>query len=509
MKKRALISVSNKDGIVELAKALVDLNYEIISTGGTKEILTKANLKVTGISEITNFPEICDGRVKTLHPSVHGALLALRDNQEHLAQLKINNIGFIDIVVVNLYPFKETINKPNVSLSEAIENIDIGGPSMLRSAAKNNKFVSVVCDSLDYPLLIKELQELGNTTFKTRSALAAKAFRHTANYDAMIADYLSAEDFTFNKSINMELKEQLRYGENPHQKAALYATKKTTYSLVDCDIIQGKQLSYNNINDGNATLQLLKEFDEACVVAVKHKNPSGVGIGDNIEQAWDRAYNSDPISIFGGIIASNREITEAVARKMSEIFLEVIMAPSYTLEALEIFSKKKNLRIIKVNIADDQTKQLEYLSVNGGMLVQEVDDYHIKDSDLKIVSKTQPTSQQIQQLLFANKIVKHTKSNAIVLVKDNQTVGVGCGQTSRIGAAKIALEWAKENQHTEDLILASDAFFPFADVVELAHQYGVKAIIQPGGSIRDQESIDKCNELKIAMVFTNHRHFKH
>lgn len=507
--KRVLISVSDKTGIVEFANNLIDLDYQVISTGGTKKVLQEANLSVIGISEITNFPEICDGRVKTLHPNVHGGLLALRDNPSHLKELEENNIDFIDMIVVNLYPFKDTIAKEDVSLAEAIENIDIGGPSMLRSAAKNNKFVTVVCDPLDYQSIIDEIKEFGDTKLETRSALAAKAFRHTADYDSTIASYLSKLEYPKTKTMSFELVDILRYGENPHQSAAFYKSEKTSYSLANCKIIQGKQLSYNNINDSNATLQLLKEFNDPCVVAVKHKNPCGVGIGENINEAWDKAYSSDPISIFGGIIATNREVTEEVAEKMSKIFLEVIMAPSYCDQALEVLSKKKNLRVLEVDMSKVAKTTKEFISVNGGMLLQDSDSYKVSEKDLSYVTESVPTKAEIKQLLFGNSVVKHVKSNAIVLVKDNQTVGIGCGQTSRVGAAKIALDWAKEHGHTENLILASDAFFPFSDVVELAHVYGITSIIQPGGSIKDQESIDKCNELGIKMVFTGHRHFKH
>ena len=505
--KRALISVSNKTGVVDFAKELVALGYEIISTGGTKKALEAAGLKTIGISDVTGFPEILDGRVKTLHPNVHGALLAIRDNEKHVNTLKENNIDYIDIVCVNLYPFKETIAK-GAEFAECIENIDIGGPSMLRSASKNHKFVTVVCDNEDYATIIEEIKANGNTTYETRLKLAAKAFSHTACYDALISKYMNEKagiETPKEFAMGFNLKQTLRYGENPHQKAVFYSADKCDYSLAYANQLHGKELSYNNIQDANATLDLLREFKEPAVVACKHMNPCGVGTAKTIDEAWDKAYAADSKSIFGGIIALNRKVDKYIAEKMSEIFLELVIAPEFDQDAFDILAAKKNIRLMTCAMKNVPQGQ-KFVSVNGGILIQDMDNE--LTSELVCVTEKQPTKKQMKDLLFGMKVVKHVKSNAIVLVKDGMTVGVGAGQMNRSGAAEIAMKWAKANGHRTS-VLASDAFFPFADTVELAHKYHVKAIIQPGGSIKDQDSIDACNKYGIAMIFTGMRHFKH
>lgn len=510
MKRSAIVSVSDKTGIVDFCKKLVECDYEIISTGGTKKVLDEAGIKTIAIDEITNFPEMLDGRVKTLHPLVHGGLLGVLDNENHLNQMKEHNINPISLVCVNLYPFKQTIKTEGKTFEDAIENIDIGGPSMIRSAAKNHKFVNVVCDSDDYDLVINEIKEFGETTYKTRLYLATKAFRTTAAYDTMIQNHLSKFTEIDNKELllSYELKQELRYGENPHQKAAFYSDGLSyRYSMTNAKQLHGKELSYNNIQDANATLQILKEFkDECAVVAVKHMNPCGVGLGSDITQAWKKAYYADPVSIFGGIVAFNKEVNIECATDMSQMFLEIILAPSFSEEAFELLSKKKNIRLMTFELEgnDDINK---YVSVTGGLLVQNNDDIDEDKNDFKVVTNKVPSEKEIKDALFGLKIVKHVKSNAIVLVKDSQSIGVGAGQMNRVGACKIACEQAGDK--AKGSVLASDAFFPMNDTVELAAKYGITCIIQPGGSIKDQDSIDKCNELNIAMIFTGKRHFKH
>lgn len=509
LSKRALVSVSDKSGIVDFAKQLVDQGVEIISTGGTKKALEEAGVTVTGISDVTGFPEILDGRVKTLHPNVHAGLLAKRSEKSHIDQLEEQSIQPIDFVIVNLYPFKETISKEGVTFDQAIENIDIGGPTMLRSAAKNHEDVTVVVDPQDYERVIEELRS-GDVTLELKRNLAAKVFRHTAHYDALIAGYLTkqtGESFPETKTITYEKQQTLRYGENPHQQAAFYAEPfAAASSLVKAKQLHGKELSYNNIQDADSALQIVKEFNEPAAVAVKHMNPCGVGIGESILEAYEHAFEADPISIFGGIVALNRPVDASVAEKMSEIFLEIILAPEFTEEALAILTKKKNIRLIEVST--DSNKPNEQLkSVTGGVLIQDEDHHQLSEPELKVVTEQQPTEAEWKDLKFAWKVIKHVKSNAIILAKDSQTIGVGAGQMNRVGAAKIAIEQAGEKaQHS---VMASDAFFPMDDTVEAAHQAGITAIIQPGGSKRDQDSIDKCNEYGMAMVFTGVRHFKH
>lgn len=508
--KRVLISVSDKTGVVEFTRELVELGYEIISTGGTKKTLNEAGIKTLSISDITNFPEIMDGRVKTLHPNVHGALLCVRDNENHLKALKDNKIDLIDMVVVNLYPFKETLAKEDVTHEELIENIDIGGPSMLRSAAKNYKSVTVVVDPKDYERVVCELKESGDTQLETRERLAAKVFRHTSAYDTLIAEYLTnkvEEKFPETITVTYEKVQDLRYGENPHQKAGFYKKSFSGYSMGNAKQLHGKELSYNNIQDANAALEILKEFTAPTVVAVKHMNPCGVGSGKNVEKAWKKAYEADKVSIFGGIVVANSCITKLVAEELSKLFLEIVIAPDFEKEALEIITQKKNIRVLKVDTNSEILNKMKVTSVMDGVLIQEFDEMKVSKNDLVCVTERKPTDVEIEELIFSWNVVKHVKSNAIVIGKDNQTIGIGAGQMNRVGAAKIALEQGGEK--CMGAVLASDAFFPMDDTVELAAKYGIKAIIQPGGSIKDSLSIEACNRHGIAMVFTGVRHFKH
>ncbi|WP_025948709.1 bifunctional phosphoribosylaminoimidazolecarboxamide formyltransferase/IMP cyclohydrolase [Geobacillus thermocatenulatus] len=509
--KRALISVSNKEGIIPFAKQLAELGIDIISTGGTKRALEEAGVPVISISDVTGFPEILDGRVKTLHPAIHGGILAVRSDERHQAALEEHGIRPIDLVVVNLYPFQQTIAKPNVTLAEAIENIDIGGPTMVRAAAKNYADVAIVVDPADYPMVIEELKTTGSIQAKTRQQLAAKAFRHTAAYDAMIAEYLTGltgEEYPETLTVTYTKKQSLRYGENPHQSAAFYAKPLgAAFSIAKAAQLHGKELSYNNINDANAAINLIREFQEPAAAAIKHMNPCGVGVGATLLEAFTKAYKADPVSIFGGIIAVNREVDKETAERMHDIFLEIVIAPSFSDEALAILTKKKNIRLLTLDFAAPDVKENTLVSVNGGLLVQEADRYTLEDAEWNVVTKREPTEAEREQLRFAWKVVKHVKSNAIVLAKNGMTVGVGAGQMNRVGAANIAIEQAGEQ--AIGAVLASDAFFPMDDTVEAAAKAGITAIIQPGGSIRDADSIRKADEYGIAMVFTGVRHFKH
>lgn len=509
--KRALVSVSDKTGLVEFVKGLQELGWEIIATGGTQKLLDNNGVKTIGISEVTGFPEICDGRVKTLHPKVHGGILARRDVPEHMQTLKENGIQTIELVCVNLYPFKQTIAKPDVTMEDAIENIDIGGPSMVRSAAKNWRDVNIVCDPADYAQVLDELRTNGWTSDQTRLKLSAKAYTHTAEYDMMISTYMRKQAGLNEKLfLEYDLKQPLRYGENPHQSANFYASlEPVPFSLASAKQLQGKELSYNNIQDANAALSVVRDFDEPFCVALKHMNPCGAAVGKTLMEAWQAAYEADKVSIYGGIVAVNRELTAEVALGMKPIFLEIVLAPSYTPEALEILSAKKNLRVMQVDMTRTDAPVPQYISVCGGMLAQRQDTQVEKITADMCVTKVKPTESQLADLEFGWKIVKHIKSNAIAVVRDNHTIGVGAGQTNRVGSAEIALNEAKNAGFTEGLILASDGFLPFGDTVALAAQYGVTAIVQPGGSIRDEESIQKADELGITMLFTGVRHFKH
>ena len=515
---KALISVSDKTGVVEFAKGLVALGWEILSTSGTMKLLKESGVPVTSVSDVTGFPEICDGRVKTLHPKIHGALLARRDIPEHMKELKDNDIETIDLVCVNLYPFRETIAKPDVTMEDAVEHIDIGGPSMLRSAAKNWESVTVVCNPADYETVLSEIKAGGNTTRETRLKLSAKAYTHTAEYDMAISTYMRAQAGLPEKLfLEYDLKQELRYGENPHQEAKFFAsTVKEPFSLATAEQLNGKELSYNNIQDANATLNIAREFDEPFCVGVKHMNPCGSATGKTIAEAWKKAYEADKTSIFGGIVAANREIDLETAQMLKPIFLEIVMAPSFAPDALELLCTKKNLRVLKVDMSKDNTVRKQYVSMNGGMLVQDRDINTKPVAADQCVTELKPTVEQLADMEFAWKIVKHVKSNAIVVAKGGMTYGVGAGQMNRIGSAEIALKQAlntlKEEGKdimTEGLVLASDGFFPFNDCVALAAEYGIKAIVQPGGSIRDEDSIKLANEKGITMLFTGERHFKH
>ncbi|WP_430616466.1 bifunctional purine biosynthesis protein PurH [Enterococcus sp. DIV0176] len=509
---RALISVSDKTGIVDFAKGLIANNIEIISTGGTKKALDQAGVKTISIDEVTGFPEMMDGRVKTLHPKIHGGLLGRRDVVEHMEDMARGEILPIDFVCVNLYPFKETILKPEVTEQEAIENIDIGGPSMLRSGAKNHEFVTVIVDPADYSLVLQELEAHGETQLATRKRLAAKVFRHTAAYDALIAQYLTEmvdEKEPEKLTLTYERKQDLRYGENSHQEAAFYQSAlPEEYSIAAAKQVHGKELSFNNIRDADAALRIAQEYDEPTVVALKHMNPCGIGTAPTIFEAWNYAFEADPVSIFGGIIVLNREVDVATAEKMHELFLEIIIAPGFTDAALEVLKKKKNLRILTISF-EQRTASIvdETVSVLGGLLVQNQDLAMEHEEDWTVVTEKKPTVEQMEALAFAWKAVKHVKSNAIVVANEHQTVGIGAGQMNRVGSVKIAIEQAGEK--LEGAVLASDAFFPMDDSVEYAATHGIKAIIQPGGSIKDQASIDMANHYDIAMVFTNVRHFRH
>ena len=508
---RALVSVSDKRGVVEFCQNLRRLGWEIIATGGTQKLLEDSGVSTIGISDVTGFPEICDGRVKTLHPKVHGGLLARRDDESHLKALRDNSIEFIDMVCVNLYPFRQTIAKPDVKMEDAIENIDIGGPSMLRSAAKNYRDVTVVCDPEDYNRIISEIEETGNTTAKTRLELSAKAYTHTAEYDMCIATYMRrAAELNEKLFASFDLVQSLRYGENPHQTAKFYASEeRVPYSLATARQLNGKEMSYNNIQDANAALNIVREFSEPFAVGLKHMNPCGAAIGVDIVEAWTKAYEADKVSIFGGIVAVNREVTKEVAELMKPIFLEIIMAPSFTCEALEVLCTKKNLRLLEVDMGELSKPQTQYVSVNGGLLVQQLDTETKEVVADMCVTDRKPTAKELEDMNFGWRIVKHVKSNAIVAVKDGHTVGVGAGQMNRVGSAEIALKQAKAAGFTSDLVLASDGFFPFDDTVTLAEQYGVTALVQPGGSVRDEDSVKRANEFGMTMLVTGMRHFKH
>ena len=506
MTKRALISVSDKTNIVEFAKGLEKHGFEVISTGGTYTHLKNNGVSCISIEDVTHFPEILEGRVKTLHPKIHGGLLSKRGNELHNKHVAENNIEYIDLVCVNLYPFEATVKKEGVSEEEIIENIDIGGPSMLRSAAKNFNDVAVVTDINDYDRVLSELEQ-GGITYETRRALAIKVFNTTASYDAAIANYFNKKDKLVPERLTLSynLQDSLRYGENPHQKAYHYVQDNNeSYALQNAVQLHGKEMSYNNLQDASAALDILAEFDETTCVAVKHMNPCGVAIGSSVFEAYSRAYEADLVSIFGGIVAVNGKVDKETAEKMHSIFLEIILATDYDEEALEILTKKKNLRIYKLSEKNNNHEQ-QIKSVRGGILVQGFND-KLADEYEGVTEKKVDESQQ-RDIEFGLKVVKHVKSNAIVVVKDGQTLGIGAGQMNRVGSCKIALEQAGEK--ARGAVLASDAFFPMRDSADIAADYGIVAIVQPGGSIRDQESIDACNEKGVAMVFSKIRHFKH
>lgn len=506
--RRALVSVSDKTGIVQLCKELDKQGIEILSTGGTARLLSENGVRVTQVSDYTGFPEIMNGRVKTLQPKIHGGILADRSKENHLQEAEKMEIGMIDLVVVNLYPFESTIKKPNCTFDEAIENIDIGGPTMLRSAAKNCKFVTVLVDSSDYESVLSEITENGNTSLKTRIELAKKTFNHTSRYDSLIANYLTEqteEGIPLQFNSNLKLEDVLRYGENPHQKAALYGNFFDVAKQ-----LQGKALSFNNIADANAAICLIREFSKPTVAILKHTNPCGVGQADSIAEAYRRAFSTDTKSPFGGIVVANRTIDEEMASEMSKIFMEVVIAPKFDKSALSILEKKKNLRLLEVDFSEFKANEFDIKKVANGILIQENDFELDKENEWKVVTKAKPTAEQMSALRFAWKVVKHVKSNAIVYANDKRTIGIGAGQMSRVDAAKLGVMKAiDEKNPLEGSVLSSDAFFPFRDGIDEAVKNGVKAIIQPGGSIRDEEVIQAANEAGIAMVFTSKRHFRH
>ena len=507
MIKRALISVSDKDGIVEFAKGLYAKGIEILSTGGTAKLLRDNDVDVLDVDKYTGFPEMMDGRVKTLHPKIHGALLAIRDNDSHMKSASDHDIEMIDLLVVNLYPFEETIKREDVTLEEAIEQIDIGGPSMLRSAAKNFRSVTVVTDPKDYEFVLKEIEVNGDTNIDTRRRLAEKVFEKTAHYDSMIANYLTGGK---TRHIIVEkIGEDLRYGENPHQRAGFFKDHnlQSGACIPNADIIQGKALSYNNIMDADAALSLIREFEQPTVAFVKHGNPCGIATAETVEDAFVNAYEGDPKSAFGGVIAFNRTCTKDLAEIITNKFFEIILAPDFEKEAIETFKSKPNLRVLKLGNINPEGSGETYRKVSGGLLVQDLDVKRISRKDLKVVTKKAPTDKEFEDLLFAWHVVKHVKSNAIVLVKNGMTVGVGAGQMSRVDAVEIAIKKAMNRE--DDSVMASDAFFPFPDSIEEAAKHKITAIIQPGGSIKDEDVIKKADELGIAMVFTGTRAFLH
>lgn len=523
--RRALISVSDKTGIVEFAKALSERNIDILSTGGTARLLAEQGISVTEVSDYTGFPEMMDGRVKTLHPKVHGGVLGRRGTDDEI--MSQHGINPIDMVVVNLYPFAETVAKEDCTLADAVENIDIGGPTMVRSAAKNHKDVTIVVNASDYDRVLTEMDTNDKSlTLETRFDLAIAAFEHTAAYDGMIANYFGTmvpsygenkegdEDSAFPRTFNQqfEKKQDMRYGENSHQAAAFYVEKNPEEASVStARQIQGKALSYNNIADTDAALECVKEFSEPACVIVKHANPCGVALGEDILEAYDRAFKTDPTSAFGGIIAFNRELDAATATAITERqFVEVIIAPSVSAEAIEIVAAKKNLRLLECGVWTTKTTGFDVKRVNGGLLVQDRDQGMVSEDDLKVVSKRQPTAEELKDALFCWKVAKYVKSNAIVYSKGDMTIGVGAGQMSRVYSAKIAgIKAADEGLQVEGCVMASDAFFPFRDGIDAAAEAGIKCVIQPGGSMRDNEVIEAADEHGMAMIFTGMRHFRH
>ena len=542
--ERALVSVSDKAGVVEFAKSLSDLGVRIISTGGTANTLRENGIDVTDVADITGFPEMMDGRVKTLHPKIHGGFLALRDNESHLAAMQTHSIDPIDLVVVNLYPFEQTVAKDDVTLEDAVENIDIGGPAMIRSASKNWQDVAVVTDPRLYDGIVDELRaSAGSLSLSTRKRLAALAYTRTASYDLAISSYLArqlsdddlvfleplnplgglifiesenadeepTDDLPASISIEMAKINDLRYGENPHQKAALYSTGESG-GLANAEQLHGKEMSYNNYVDAEAAWDLVNDIDELTVAIIKHTNPSGVGMGASNEEAYRRALSTDPISAFGGIVAFNRTVDGVTAASVTQVFTEVVIAPDFDPEALAVFEQKKNLRVLRLagSILGSSSKRYEIKQVSGGCLAQEVDDHRLLESDLKVVSERKPSESEIRSMLLAWRVCKHVKSNAIVLANETQTLGVGAGQMNRVDSVRIAAMRAEcFDLPVKGSALASDAFFPFRDNVDEAAKLGVSAIIQPGGSIKDDESIAAANEHGITMAFTGIRHFKH
>ena len=503
---RALISVFDKTGLDKLAKEFDSREIEIMSTGGSARFLRDKNIKVTDVSDYTNFPEIMDGRVKTINPLVEGGILGLRDKHDNDA--KDNNIKWIDIVICNLYPFSETISKNDCDQALALENVDIGGPTMIRSAAKNVGWVTVIVDPTDYDYLLENMNERNEIDFDSRSFFSAKAFGHTAQYDTIIHNYLKPEKLSNDFTLTFSKHSEMRYGENPHQAAAAYTIPgDRSNNILNAKIHQGKKLSYNNIMDADAALSCLKEFNSTACVIVKHANPCGVALGSNMLNVYKRAFNADSLSAFGGIIAINQPCDDILAKEISKVFVEIVLAPAFTKKSLEIFSKKKNLRVLEVGNIQSREQFLEVRNVVGGVIVQETDTSTLSEDNLQIVTENKPSDKEIKTMLFGWKVLKHVKSNGILIVKDNTTVGVGAGQVSRVDSVDIAMK--KSGESIKDSILCSDAFFPFRDSIDKIAGSGIKAVLQPGGSVRDDEVISACNEHGIAMVFTGQRCFKH
>jgi len=513
--KRALLSVSDKTGLIEFASVLDQCGVQMISTGGTARALREAGFNVTDVSDVTGFPEMMDGRVKTLHPKMHGAFLALRDNAEHVEAMRTHGIEPIDLVVVNLYPFEKTVANSDVTLEDAVENIDIGGPAMIRSASKNWQSVAVVTDSAAYETLAQELRENdGALSLATRTTLAVAAYKRTSEYDAAITNYLlnvtsrpSDAEFPTALQISAAKKADLRYGENPHQKAALYTTSPTA-GVANAEQLGGKEMSFNNYVDTDAAWSLVSDFDEPAAAIIKHTNPSGVGIGSSLSEAYERALSTDPVSAFGGIVAFNRKVDAGVAALVVKIFSEVVIAPDFEEDALEIFRSKKNLRILRLGSYGSETSVIRQIS--GGLLLQSADEHRISESELQVVTKRQPTADEMRSMLLAWSVCKHVKSNAIVFANAVQTLGVGAGQMNRVDSVRIAASRAERFELAlKGSAVASDAFFPFRDNVDEAARFGAAAIIPPGGSVNDAEAIEAANEHGIAMVFTGIRHFRH
>ena len=504
--KRALISVFDKTGLIDFAETLQGFNIEILSTGGTAQTLKNGNVDVTDITDYTKFPEIMNGRVKTINPLVSGGILGLRDR--HDEEAKKNKIKWIDLVVCNLYPFSDAISKEDCDDALALENIDIGGPTMIRSAAKNLGWVCVAIDPNDYEAIGEELKESNKISFDTRQKLSSKAFGHTAKYDTIIHNYLKDEPRTEDLSLTFTKHSDMRYGENPHQSASSYKIPgNNELNILNATIHQGKKLSYNNIMDADGALACVKEFDEPACVIVKHANPCGVSIGEDLLEIYNRAFNADSLSAFGGIVAFNRKCTKEVASAITSVFTEIVLAPSFEDEALEIFKNKKNIRILEIGDFSKRTSKLEIRNIDGGLLVQDVDTKILDENNLKIVTTKTPTKDNIKDALFTWKVLRHAKSNGILIAKNGTTVGLGAGQVSRVDAVHMALR--KGGELVKGGVLASDAFFPFRDSIDTIKDSGISTVIQPGGSIRDEEIIEACNEYSISMVFTGTRCFKH
>ena len=503
---RALISVFDKTNIIEFAQTLINNGVEILSTGGTAKALRKSNLPVIDVSDYTNFPEIMDGRVKTINPMVEGGILGLRD--KHAYDAERNNIKWIDLVVCNLYPFADTISREDCTLALALENVDIGGPTMIRSAAKNMGWVGVAVNPKDYSIITNELNTNGALSFDTRKILSSKAFGHTAQYDTIIHNYLKDEKLSENFSITFQKHSEMRYGENPHQSAASYKLPSNNEAnILNAIIHQGKKLSYNNIMDADGALACVREFDEPACVVVKHANPCGVAVGKDLLDVYNRAFNADSLSAFGGIIALNRACTVPIAEAITTVFVEIVLAPSFDVEALDILKKKKNLRVLELGNFEKRNAKLEVRNVDGGLLIQDVDTKILSQDDLEVVTEKKPSDDEIETALFTWKVLRHAKSNGILISKDKTTVGLGAGQVSRVDAVHMALR--KGGKNVTGAVLASDAFFPFRDSIDAIKHSGIKTVMQPGGSVRDQEVIDACNEHNIAMIFTGTRCFKH